>query len=251
MKNTLTKHDYFSLKCDWEWLLHFRLIPHSFSEMEHSLRRLHVSVSPLGVCIWSKIATRPMFLPAHNHELPLRCLPSHAQPNVHSEEGATAVKYRSEGGHESSHHHCNHQASHTCKEKEGMYITQPLLTLFSKGVPKWLYTHYGKVHIHWINSLFAYLFQNENMKTRKQFRKIKYWLLLNSFYLFHHTRSRNRIFMNLIMKICWLQNISLWTFESWPAKVQAILLDFTAPGMCCWYFQLPCHLPLQSLSCYF
>lgn len=54
-----------------------------------------------------------MFLPAYNHELPLRCLPSYAQPNVHSEEGATAVKYRGEGGHEGRHHHCNHQASHT------------------------------------------------------------------------------------------------------------------------------------------
>lgn len=122
---------------------------------------------PLGIGLWSKFATRAMFLPAHNHELPLRCLPSHAQPNVHSEEGAAAVKYRSKGGHESSHHHCNHQASHTYKENERMYITQILFNLFSKGIPKWLHAHNGKVHIHCINFC---LFQNENTKTGKQFR---------------------------------------------------------------------------------
>lgn len=55
--------------------------------------------------------------PAHDEELSLGGLGPDAGPDVQGEQSAAAVKDGGQRGHESSQHHCQHQTSQACRER--------------------------------------------------------------------------------------------------------------------------------------
>lgn len=56
-------------------------------------------------------------LPANNHDLQLRSLLPYVQPDIHSKDSTTAVKYGSKRGHQGSQHYSKHQASCSLKKR--------------------------------------------------------------------------------------------------------------------------------------
>lgn len=62
-------------------------------------------------------------LPAHNHELLLRCPRPDMIPEVHSEDGAGTVKDGGEGGHERRHHHSHHEPTEPWGQKGGLWAS--------------------------------------------------------------------------------------------------------------------------------
>lgn len=60
----------------------------------------------------------PRSLPAHQEQLLLAGPRPQPPPDVHGEEGAAAVEYGGEGGHERGHHHRDHQTPQPCGRRE-------------------------------------------------------------------------------------------------------------------------------------
>ena len=118
----------------------------------HHQRKLNLGEFLVGLCPWVSLALCFLVpghfpphpdlpppkktLPAHNHELLLRCPRPDVIPEVHGEDGAGTIKDGGEGGHERRHHNSNHEPTEPWGQKGGLwasgfFCSQPLPSLMT------------------------------------------------------------------------------------------------------------------------